>query len=116
MLNPEGIEIQREFRSNEALCEGLIDVFQLIANKCRFRIICTLTRGEFCVNEIAEIIGETKLSNVSQHLKMLRLAGIVASHREEKRMVYRLADERIRGMVDFFRSRYLEAKTTEVEE
>lgn len=113
MLNRVAIEIQREFRSNEAVCGRLIDTFQLIANKCRFRIICTLTRGDFCVNDIAEIIGETKVSNISQHLKILRLAGLISVQREEKRMVYSLADERIREMVDFFRSHFLEAKDTE---
>jgi peroxiredoxin family protein len=81
-LNEAGREIQKEFQSNEALCVGLIGIFQLIANKCRFRIVCTLTRGEFCVNDIAEIVGETKVSNISQHLKMLRLAGLIASRME----------------------------------
>ena len=116
MLNQEAREIQKEFQSNEALCVGLIGIFQLMANKCRFRIICTLTRGDFCVNEIAEIIGETKVSNVSQNLKMLRLSGLVVSHREEKRMVYRLADEKVRAMVEFFRGKYLESKSIEGEQ
>jgi ArsR family transcriptional regulator, lead/cadmium/zinc/bismuth-responsive transcriptional repressor len=115
MLNSTGSEIKKEFQSNEALCGTLIDVFQLISNKCRFRIICTLTRGDFCVNDIAEIIGETKVSNISQQLKMLRLAGIVTARREEKRVVYSLADERIRGMVEFFRSQYLETNSNQEE-
>jgi DNA-binding transcriptional ArsR family regulator len=112
MLNQLGKEIQKEFQSNEALCGDLIHIFQMISNKVRFRIICTLTRGEFCVNDIAEIIGETKVSNISQHLKMLRLCGIIESRREEKNMMYRLADDRIRGMIDYFRTVYLEAELT----
>ena len=108
MLNSKGREIQKEFQGNEAICGSLIELFQMIANKCRFRIICTLAKGEFCVNDLAEIIGETKVSNISQHLKILRLAGIIACHREEKRMVYHLADERIRGMIDYFRNEFLE--------
>ncbi len=113
MLNQAGIEIQKEFQSNQALCVELIELFQLISNKCRFRIICTLTQGDFCVNDIAEIIGETKVSNVSQQLKMLRLAGIVSAHREEKWMVYRLDDDRVRSLVGFFKSQYLEHDSTE---
>lgn len=107
MLNQLGREIQKEFRNNEAVCGNLIHLFQLISNKCRFRIICTLTHGEFCVNDIAEIIGETKVSNISQHLKMLRLSGLIESRREEKKIIYRLSDERIRGMIDYFRATYL---------
>ena len=113
MLNNTGREIQKEFQGSDALCVSLIGILQLIANKCRFRIICTLTRGEFCVNDIAEIIGETKVSNISQHLKMLRLAGIIASRREGKRTVYRLTDERIHGMVEYIKSKYLENNSVE---
>ena len=89
MLNQAGIEIQKEFQSNQALCGQLIELFQLISNKCRFRIICTLTQEDFCVNDIAEIIGETKVSNVSQQLKMLRLAGIGFRPRQIKYLLCR---------------------------
>ena len=112
MLNELGSQIQKEFRSNEAVCGHLIHLFQLIANKARFRIICTLTRGDFCVNEIAEIIGETKVSNISQHLKMLRLAGLIESHRDETRMIYSLSDERMAGMIDYFRTEFLDTTLT----
>ena len=113
MINQDGRDIQKEFQNNEAICGKLIDLFQMISNKCRFRIICTLTKGEFCVNDIAEIIGETKVSNISQHLKMLRLAGIIACRREEKRMVYRLEDQRVRSMIDYFRTQFLETSFKE---
>ncbi len=108
MLNQLGKNIQAEFQSNEALCGNLIHIFQMISNKVRFRIICTLAQGEFCVNDIAEIIGETKVSNISQHLKMLRLCGIIEARREEKNMIYSLSDDRIRGMIEYFRAVYLE--------
>lgn len=107
MLNDLGIEIQKEFRGNDAVCGRLIHIFQLIANKARFRIICTLTRGDFCVNDIAEIIGETKVSNISQHLKMLRLAGIIESRREEKHVIYSLSDERMIQLIQYFRAEFL---------
>ena len=112
MLNELGSKIQSEFRSNEAVCVHLIHLFLLIANKARFRIICTLTQGEFCVNDIADIIGETKVSNISQHLKMLRLAGLIESRREEKRMIYSLSDERMSGMIQYFRAEFLDPDLT----
>lgn len=110
MLNPVGEELKKEFRENEEMCAHIIDLFQLISNKHRFRIVCILSRGDFCVTEIAEILGTDKLSNLSQQLKILRLAGIISSHREEKNMIYRLSDERMRRIIAFLREQNLQGK------
>lgn len=107
MLNHTGQELQREFAHNEEVCRHVIGLFQLISNKQRFRIVCILSRGDFCVKEIAEILQTDKLSNLSQHLKMLRLAGVIRGERDEKRMVYSLADERVREVIGFFKAKYL---------
>jgi ArsR family transcriptional regulator len=107
MLNEIGKELQAEFAKNEEVCQHVIGLFQLISNKCRFRIVCILSRGDFCVSEIAEILGMDKLSNLSQQLKVLRLAGIIQCHREEKQMVYSLKDERVRELISYFKERYL---------
>jgi ArsR family transcriptional regulator len=107
MLNAIGTELKAEFARNEEVCRHMIGIFQLIANKQRFRIVCILSRGDFCVTEIAEILGTDKLSNLSQQLKILRLAGIVACDRDAKRMVYRLTDDRVREMIQFFKEKFL---------
>ena len=107
MLNPVAQELQAEFDRNEEVCRNVIGIFQLIANKQRFRIACILSRGDFCVSEIAEILRTEKRSNLSQQLKILRLAGIVDCERCERRMVYRLADPRLWEVLDFFKTKYL---------
>ena len=107
MLNEIGQELRREFAQNEEVCRHVIGLFQMVSHKTRFRIVCILSRSEFCVAEIAEILGTTKLSNLSQQLKILRLAGIIESRREEKRMIYSLADERVREVIGFFKEKYL---------
>ena len=70
-------------------------------------IVCILSRGEFCVNEIAQILGTEKLSNISQQLKVLRLAGVIKSERDEKKMIYSLADERFREVINFLKQNYV---------
>lgn len=92
---------------NELACEQFIDVIQLIANKHRFRIICLLSRGDYCVSEIAAILQTDKLSNLSQQLKVLRLSGVVTCRRDEKRMVYSLCDERIGRLITVLREDFL---------
>lgn len=96
-------QLKTEFRGSEAMCYQLIGLFQLLANKGRFRIICLLARGEFCVKEIVDIINAGKLSNISQQLKALTLAGVIERRREDRKIIYRLKDERLRRLVDFLR-------------
>ena len=106
MLNPIGQELHAEFARNEEVCHHVIGLFQLMSNKQRFRIVCILTRGNFCVNEIAAILGTDKLSNISQQLKVLRLAGVIQCERDSKRMIYSMKDERIRAIITFLKEHY----------
>ena len=45
------------------------------------------------------------MSNISQQLRMLRLAGVVAKRRDKKQILYSIADERIGGLIEFLRLR-----------
>lgn len=96
-----------EFRKNKAVCERVVTLLRLISNKARFRIICLLSQGEFCVNDIMDVVSEGKLSHVSQQLTLLRLAGIVQKRRNDKRVLYVIKDERVRRLIGFLRLQYL---------
>jgi len=99
-----------EFLSNEAVCAKVLTLFHLLSNKARFRIVCLLARGEFCVHEIAEVVGAGRLSNISQQLKMLTMAGVIVRRRDQNRILYSLQDERIRTMIEFLRVEFLESE------
>ena len=80
----------------------------MIANKARFRILCLLREDWFSVNEIVEVIQAGKLTNISQQLKMLTLAGLIEKKKESRQVFYTLKDEAIREMIDFLEKQYLE--------
>lgn len=104
-------ELKEAFRKNEAVCAKVINLFHLFSHKGRFRIACLLTRGEFCVNDITDVVSEGKTSSVSQQLKILTLSGVVERRRVEQRILYSLKDERVRSLVLFLQERFLaEAK------
>lgn len=109
-MNCVGLEMKRAFQKNEAVCQQVNGLFQLFSNKARFRIVCLLARGEFCVNEITEIVSEGKLSNISQQLRILTLAGIIERRREEHRILYRLKDERMRKVIEFLQGQFLKGE------
>jgi len=112
LLNPVALEIKTQFETNDDLCKKVIGIFQLAANKTRFRIICTLAKGDFCVNEIAEIVGAKRLSNISQQLKMLRLAGLIESRRKKSKVIYSLTNEQVRHMITFLQEEFLSEEKT----
>lgn len=68
-----------------------MDAFNVLADPTRRQIIEALCQGERAFGEIAE---QFDISNpaVSQHLKVLRNAGIVSSRAEAQRRIYRLTE------------------------
>ena len=65
--------------------------FGLLASTMRLHIVWLLAQGEADVGTLAERTGGT-LQTVSQHLAKLKLAGLVESRREGRRIVYLVAD------------------------
>jgi DNA-binding transcriptional ArsR family regulator len=106
-MKPACKELKEAFRKNEAVCARVISLFHLFSNKERFRIACLLARGEFCVNEITEVVSEGKTSSISQHLKMLTLSGVIERRRETQRILYRLKDKRVGTMIQFLQKQFL---------
>ena len=103
--------IKARFQANEQICGKVMDIFSLVANKTRFRILCALKEGDFCVNDIVDIIQMGKISNISQQLRLLSMAGIVDKRREKKQIFYFLKDEKIREMIEFLEIHYLNLKS-----
>lgn len=75
------------------------EVFALLADPTRIRIILALRDGELPVGELAERVGKHPTS-VSQHLAKLRWAKVVRSRQEGTRAFYSLIDEHARNLVD----------------
>ena len=53
-----------------------------------------LADGERSVSDLSRDVG-CQVPNMSQHLAVLRAAGVVASRREGSTVFYRLADDRV---------------------
>jgi DNA-binding transcriptional ArsR family regulator len=90
------------FRDQEK-CDYFLNLLSLISNEYRFKILCLLSDGDFCVADITELVGG-KASNISQQLKILTLANYIAKRREGKLIYYSLKDQRIRRLLDFLHS------------
>jgi DNA-binding transcriptional ArsR family regulator len=74
------------------LAEAAAEVFAMLADPTRVRIILALHDGEQSVGPLAVIVGKSPAA-VSQHLAKLRLARMVSARQEGTRAFYRLTDE-----------------------
>lgn len=73
------------------LLAGLAEVARALGHGHRLEILELLAQGERSVDALAERIG-LSMANASQHLRLMRATGLLASRREGKRIVYRLSD------------------------
>jgi DNA-binding transcriptional ArsR family regulator len=78
--------------------ELAVEVFAMLADATRVRIILALRDGELSVNHLADIVDKAPTA-VSQHLAKLRLARIVATRQEGTKVFYRLANEHASQLV-----------------
>ncbi len=78
--------------------ELAVEVFSMLADATRVRIILALRNGEMAVGALAELLGKTPAS-VSQHLAKMRLARMVATRQEGTKVLYRLENEHARQLV-----------------
>ncbi|MBC7763744.1 MAG: helix-turn-helix transcriptional regulator, partial [Candidatus Saccharibacteria bacterium] len=78
--------------------ELAVEVFTMLADATRVRIILALGGEELSVNELADIVENTPAA-VSQHLAKLRLARFVTIRQEGTRVFYQLANEHARQLV-----------------
>lgn len=74
------------------------EVFSLLSDATRIRIILALRLGELPVGALAERVGKPQ-TVVSQHLAKLRWARVVRSRQEGTRVFYSLIDEHARQLV-----------------
>ncbi|MGZ3673637.1 MAG: ArsR/SmtB family transcription factor [Ktedonobacterales bacterium] len=70
------------------------DVFTAIAHPVRRQILDRLAQGEESVTHLAEPFDMSRPA-VSQHLRVLRDAGLVAEERHGRERLYRLQPERL---------------------
>jgi rhodanese-related sulfurtransferase len=82
------IEVKRRFK--DQLFEQFARVGGALANGHRIELLDVLAQGERSVDELAVETALT-IANASQHLQVLRRAGLVETRRDGTRVCYRLA-------------------------
>ncbi|MCL6422340.1 metalloregulator ArsR/SmtB family transcription factor [Brachybacterium sp. JHP9] len=79
--------------------ELAVEIFAMLADATRVRLILALRDGELSVGHLAERVDKPATA-VSQHLAKMRLARVVTARQEGTRVFYRLTDEHAAVLVD----------------
>lgn len=87
----------------QALFTQFAVVAKALAHAHRLELIEHLGQGERSVERLAEL-SSLSIANASQHLQHLRRAGLVASRRDGKHVLYRLADDAVVTVLGALRS------------
>jgi DNA-binding transcriptional ArsR family regulator len=70
-----------------------VAVLRALGDENRMRIVLVLRRQSLCVCQIVELV-QLAASTVSEHLMILKAAGILASRKEGRWVYYRVTEER----------------------
>ncbi|RKX77884.1 MAG: transcriptional regulator [Spirochaetes bacterium] len=92
-----GVSVEEDAaRLRDSLLEvaGLSELFKVLADETRTRILFLLSKRELCVCDLALIL-EMSLPAVSHHLRLLKVMRLVAYRREGKQVFYSLDDEHV---------------------
>jgi DNA-binding transcriptional ArsR family regulator len=78
--------------------ESVADVFRVLGDPTRVRLLDALTHGERCVCDLATLVGLSE-SAVSHQLRLLRSARLVRVRRAGRLAYYALDDHHVIGLL-----------------
>jgi len=91
-------EITDHMPSEEKL-NRISEIFKILGDPTRIKIMYSILKNELCVCDIAEAIDMTP-SAVSHQLRNLKQLRLVSSRRSGKEIYYSLADEHVEELFD----------------
>lgn len=77
----------------------LTDIFNVLSDGTRTKILLALSKGELCVCDIAHVLN-LSLSAVSHQLRMLRSLGLVKYRSEGRMAFYTLDNDHIMNLIE----------------
>ncbi|GIW79131.1 MAG: hypothetical protein KatS3mg105_0938 [Gemmatales bacterium] len=92
----------RQFNYTSESLTSLTQIFKLLADESRLRILLALAdEPELNVSSLCQILQQTQPA-VSHHLTLLRMTGLVGYRRDGKHNYYRLESTLVRDLLDQF--------------
>lgn len=78
---------------------GMAEIFKLLGEPTRLKIILALIENELCVCDLSAVINNS-VSAVSHQLRLLKSARLIKYRKEGKMVYYSIDDEHIKNLVN----------------
>ncbi len=89
----------RELLLDEDKVIDLAELFKVFGDSTRMKILLALCETEMCVGDLAEELKMTE-SAISHQLRLLKQADLVVGKRDGKSVIYSLADDHVRTIIN----------------
>lgn len=99
IIHQEAVEKAIKNKPKEEILERLSELFKILGDPTRTKILWALDNHEMCVCDIANVLNMTK-SSISHQLATLRTSGIVKYRKSGKEVYYMLDDEHINKLYE----------------
>lgn len=99
VIHQDAVNMALKNQPNINELENLSELFKIIGDLTRTKILWILDRHEMCVCDIANVLNMTK-SSISHQLAILRESGIVKYRKDGKEVYYTLDDGHIKKLYE----------------
>ena len=97
-INREKVEKTLKSLPDPEKVSQMADIFKVLSDPSRLKIVLALVSREHCVCDIAVICGQSD-SAISHQLRILRTSKIVKNRREGKIIYYSLNDDHVKTLI-----------------
>jgi len=98
-VDKERVERARARMNDDRTIVDLAEIFKVLAEPTRVRILHAISEEELCVCDIAAVVNATQ-SAISHQLRILRSARLVKSRKDGKMVYYSLDDDHVRTLFE----------------
>lgn len=91
-------QITNHLRTELLRVAGLSELFRVLADETRVKILHLISQNELCVCDLADAL-EMSMPAVSHHLRLLRTMRLVKYRRQGKMVYYSLADNHVLQLI-----------------
>jgi len=99
VVHEDVVEKVKNLMPEEERLYDVAELFKVLGDTTRIKIICALFESEMCVCDIAALLNMSQ-SAVSHQLRVLKAARLVKFRKEGKVVYYSLDDEHVKMIFD----------------
>lgn len=98
-LHPESVMHARLHLADENAIMNAADMFSVLGDTTRLRVLVSLLHGELCVTDIAAATGVNR-TTISHQLRVLRSNNMVSRRRQGKVVYYTIANDTLTHLLE----------------